>query len=392
MKRAVLIALAVVLVGIVWWASGLGRRPADPRAYFTQEQIEKADDYQDPRYAVAVVQLLIGLGVLVFFTSPVGRRLLEPLGRTRWWVAALAIPAVVLLTRALARLPLSFWVGHLREKTYGFSTQTPAGWFGDWAKSIAVSIVVTGVVWLGIVLAMRTLPRAWPAVAAAGAAIFAAVLSFLAPVIFEPIFNRFQPLEDRAFVAELRELADRAGVPVKEVLVADASRRSVKENAYVSGFGSTKRLVLYDTLLQRAEKREVVLVVAHELAHRRERHVELGTVLGASGAAVAILLLWLAMRRGLLPADPGDPRLFPGAMLLFVLLTVVTQPPANWVSRRWELEADRIAIELTGDREGHVATEKGLALRNLGELDPGPLVYRYFFTHPAPAERISLAE
>src|SRR5436305_636577 len=122
------------------------------------------------------------------------------------------------------------------------------------------------------------------------------VLSFLGPVLFEPMFNRFRPLEDAALSADLQELASRAGVPVRRVLVTDASRRTRKENAYVSGLSRTRRIVVYDTLLNRASPQEIGLVVAHELGHWRDRHVVRATVLGAIATSVGVVVLFVVLR------------------------------------------------------------------------------------------------
>src|SRR5205085_9915599 len=130
--------------------------------------------------------------------------------------------------------------------------------------------------------------------AAAAGATLVLVLSFVAPVVLEPLFNRFRPL-DGALADDLRRLAERAHVPVRDVLVADASRRTRKVNAYVSGIGRTRRVVLWDTLLERAGTPELRLVVAHELGHRRDRHVLKGTLLAMAGAVVAVLVVWAVL-------------------------------------------------------------------------------------------------
>jgi STE24 endopeptidase len=164
----------------------------------------------------------------------------------------------------------------------------------------------------------------------------------------------------------------------------------------VSGFGRTRRLVLHDTLLGRADHDEVILVAAHELGHRRQRHVELGTLLGAAAAAATVGVLWLLLRSGTLVAAGravglADPRLLPLLLLIVSVLSLAIQPASNWVSRRMETDADRFALQLTGETEVYVKTERGLALRNLTDLNPDPLAYRFLFSHPAPAERIALA-
>jgi len=390
------IGLLVVVVG-VWWASGLGRVPTDPSSAFTQQQIQRARDYQAPKYAawaLAAAADIALLSVLVF--TKTGQRLLQPVRSWPWLAAAATTALLVVLARALVRLPFSFWSGFVHEREWGFSTQSALGWFGDWGRSLAVSAVIVGVVFVGFAVLVRALPRGWPVAAAVGAAVLVAALSFLWPLLVEPLFNRFTPLQDRQLAVDLSALADRAGVPISEVLVSDASRRTTKENAYVSGFGASRRLVLYDTLLERADDDEVALVVAHELGHRREGHVEKGALIGMASAAAVVGALWLLSRsRGLLSAagaeGPGDPRFLLLLALFVAVFTLATLPPSNWLSRRFETSADRFALELTGDRETYVRTERGLALRNLSDLDPNPFIYRFLFTHPAPAERIAIA-
>jgi STE24 endopeptidase len=393
-----LLPLAIVIgIVIVWWASGLGRAAADPRDFFSEAEIARAERYRSVKEWATVAAIAVNLGVLGFLAfTRMGERLLGWARAWPWAVGAAAAVLVVLVVRALLRLPIAFYSGHVHERAWGFSTQGPAGWFADWAKGLGISIALTAIVFVDFVALVRWLPRGWPLAAAAGAALFTVLASFLWPVVIEPAFNRFEPLRDEAFAAELRELADRAGVPVREVLVSDASRRTTKENAYVSGFGATKRLVLYDTLLENASRDEVALVVAHELGHRRARHVEWWTAIGALGAAALALLVAAVLRSQALLArvgadGPGDPRVVPLFLLVMAVATLVTLPPSNWLSRRFEESADRFALQLTGDRAVYVETERGLALRNLSDLDPGPVAYRFLFTHPAPAERISYA-
>lgn len=397
-RRLLLLLLAVIALAAIWWASGLGRVEADPRAFFSQEQIARADAYRGPRYWAILASTLVGLTVLgLLALTPVGDRLLGPLRSLPWALAGAAVVAVVVVGRALARLPISFWSGHVHERRWGFSTQSAAGWFADWGKGLGVSLVISVILFVGLVGLARWLPRTWPAVAAVAVAVFVAVVSFLYPVLIEPIFHRFEPLRDPAQARELHELAGRAGVPVREVLVADASRRTTKENAYVSGYGATRRLVVYDTLLERASFEEVRLVVGHELGHRRLRHVELMTVLGAVASAAAVGLLALLLRSDAVlsaarASGPGDPRIIPFVILVVALTTLLAAPPSNWLSRRIERAADRFALELTADRETYLTTMRGLALRNLGDLDPGPVAYRFLYTHPAPAERLAYAD
>jgi STE24 endopeptidase len=171
-------------------------------------------------------------------------------------------------------------------------------------------------------------------------------------------------------------------VPVRDVLVADASRRTLKHNAYVSGIGRTRRVVLFDTMLAEAARAELEFVVAHELGHRRHRDVVKGTLIAMAGAAVAVLVAW--------PLDP-TPRRIPLLLLVWGALELASLPVATAFSRRLERRADSFALELTHDPAALEAAFRRLAKANLADLDPPPLVYSLLFTHPTPAERIAAA-
>jgi STE24 endopeptidase len=285
------------------------------------------------------------------------------------------------------RLPLSVWRGWLYERRWGFSTQTLRSWFSDLVKGLVAGVAISSVGLLLLFGAVRAWPGWWPAVAAPGAAGFVLVLSLLAPLLFERLFNRFWPLPDAELAGELRELSRRARVPVRTILVSDASRRTRKHNAYVSGLGPTRRLVLFDTLLEDAPREELHGVVAHELGHRRHRHVAAGTLLAMAGAAAAVLAVW-----GVLSwHGSSGPRSVPLVLLTFSVLELVGLPFGTWVSRRWERTADRFALELTGDGPALERMHRRLALANLADLDPPPLLYALLFTHPTPPERIAAA-
>ena len=204
--------------------------------------------------------------------------------------------------------------------------------------------------------------------------------------MLEPLFNRFDAARGRpARRAICVALATRAGVPVRDVLVADASRRTRKVNAYVSGIGATRRVVLYDTLLREVPQPELEVVVAHELGHRRARHVAKGTVLAMLGAAAGTLVVW-----ALLP-DPQDPAIAPTLLLISAVLELLALPFEAALSRRWERVADRFSLDVTADREAFRAVHHELALANLGDLDPPRLAYLLLFSHPTAPERIAAA-
>jgi len=339
---------------------------SDPLVLFTREEVERGRRYHRPLLLALVLDLalsFVALALLAF--GPPGDVLESVLERLPWWAGVPLAGALVTVLLALVRSPLAFWRGQLRERRWSLSTQSAAAWVVDWLKALAVGAVLAAGALLGLAALVRWQPSLWPLPAAFAAAGLVLLLGFVAPLVLEPLFNRFAPLGDPGLRADLLELAREAGAPVKEVLVADASRRTRKQNAYVSGLGASRRLVLFDTLLEGSDPREIRAVVAHELAHRRERHVAKGTLVGMAGAALFVLVLWLV-----LPSGPDDARAVPLVLLVVLALELAALPPWAALSRRWERVADRVALALTHDPGAVEAVFRRLATANIADLDP----------------------
>jgi Zn-dependent protease with chaperone function len=347
---------------------------------FSADEVARGRAYHRPLYVALLVDLCLTLAVTAFAAFGWLGGALWDLTGGPWWVRTLAFTFLLSVVLDLVRLPLSVWRGYLRERRWGFSTQSARGWAWDHAKAFAVGWTLTAGGFLLLFGCIRLVGDWWPAVAAPGAALLALVLTFVAPVVLEPLFNRFRPLADAELAGALQELAARAGVPVRAVLVADASRRTRKTNAYVSGLGRTRRVVLFDTLLERARQDELEVVVAHELGHRAHQDVLKGTLLAMASAAAAVLLLW--------PFDP-TPRHIPLLLFVLTLLELAAAPLFAAFSRRLERRADRFALELTRNADAFRRAFLSLARTNLADLDPPRVVYALIFTHPTPPERIA---
>jgi STE24 endopeptidase len=360
-------------------------RRTDALTFFTAEEVARARSYHRPLYWAGIADVAIEASVLATLVWTGAGAALDP-GSLPWWGQAPAYAAIVVVAAAAVRAPLGLWSGLSRERRWGFSTQQLPSWAADRAKGIGVEIVLTAVALLGLVGLARALPGWWVAPAAAAFALATLLLSFVAPVVLEPLFNRYSPLQNATLAAELHRLAQVAGVPIRDVLVQDTSRRTRKANAYVSGLGRTRRVVVSDTLLEQATQAEVRLVVAHELGHRRERHVLLGTVLAMAGAVIATVVVW-----ALLGTRVGDPHQVPLELLIGLGLALTSLPALTAVSRRWERTADRYSLELTGDRAAYASVFRRLAQTNLTDLDPPRLLYLLLFTHPTPPERLAAA-
>ncbi|HVF21228.1 MAG TPA: M48 family metalloprotease [Mycobacteriales bacterium] len=408
-RTAALIALLVLgaaLVGAIALTTPwqpLGADPpaesADPGRDFSSPEIAREVAFHDavrPPGLTGFVVVLVVAGVLGL--TPLGARLVGAAGRVgggRWALTVVAGSAALTLALTLVRLPFSARA-ELARRRFGLSTQDWSGWTVDVAKSAAVSATMMAVLLLGVVLLARRSPDWWWAWAAGAAAMVVVVVSFAYPVVVEPIFNRFTPMAAGELRDSLLELAERDGVSVDDVLVADASRRTTALNAYVSGLGATRRIVVYDTLVRQASPEEVRLVVAHELGHVVEDDVRDGTLMGALGAAAAMPLLFLLLGWGPLLRRAGvsgvaDPRSLALVAFLITAVTTVTGPVQSLVSRRVEARADVHSLDLTRDPMSFVASERRLAVTNLSDLEPNRALYLLFASHPSAPERIALA-
>jgi STE24 endopeptidase len=395
------VALAVAVVVLVPWS-----RPPAPRADqlaaladLPDEQVARGRAFHAALRPTGYGSLLIGLAVaLVLGLTPLGAKLVALAGRPfgdSWIAQAVLGGLAVVLVADLVTLPFAAW-RHTVLHRYGLSTQGWGGWAVDLLKAYAVSAVIGAVALLGFYTVVRLAPRWWWALGAAGAAGLVVLLSFVLPVLVEPVFNKFTPMEPGPLRTELMALAERDGVPVKGVLVADASRRTRAVNAYVSGLGPTRRIVVYDTLLREAPPTEVAAVVAHELGHAKNQDVLAGTVVGAVGAAVAVVGLyllgsWSGLLRAAGVTSIAEPRAIALLVAVAALAGVVAAPAQAFLSRRIEARADAHALALADDPAAFEAMQRRLAAVNLVDPDPNRFEYLYFASHPSTVERMAAA-
>lgn len=383
--------LVVVLLVTTPWHP-LGSTPVGPARW--QSDFSAAEHAREQAFHAAVrppAYLSIAASLLVVVLlglTPWGSRLTARVAQAaggRWIWQVLALAALVALVQLVLPLPFDIRVEQvLRE--HGLSTQSWSSWLADEGKSTAISMVLTAAALLPVVGLARRWPGWWWVPASLGAAALVLVVSFAYPVVVEPLFNKFTPMPQGELRTSLLQLAREDHVAVDDVLVADASRRTTALNAYVSGFGSTKRIVVFDTLLAQATPQEVRLVVAHELGHAKRRDVLHGTLIGALALATLVCLLAAAVG-----GRVADPRWVPRLLAILALVSFVSTPVANLVSRRIEARADVHSLDLTHDPTTFIASERRLAVTNLSDLDPSPVVYALFATHPTAPERIAMA-
>lgn len=365
---------------------------------FGPEVLSVVRAYVRPRRLGALAGMSVAVAVPVLaVTTSWGRRIVVRLAgdtHRRWPARGALVAVVITLAADVARLPVTFAFGYVQDGRYGFRTSGPLGWLRDWTLASGTGWLLTGIAAAGFVwLVARWTDWRWILVWAATAGTAAVVL--LGPVLFEPLWLPTRPLPEGPVREAVVPVLDRAGLGDTEILVGDASRRTTKANAYVSGLGPSRRVVLYDNLLELDPPR-VASVVAHEIAHREHRDVARGVLLTATGLLPAALVLgallrsrWVASRFA--PRGRADPRLVAVAVAFAAVATVVSLPVANAVSRRAEAAADHRALELTRDPGAAVAVQRAFVERDLADPDPPAWSQALWGTHPSPSSRIRAA-
>ena len=368
-------------------------------AHYDAGFLSRTRAYHDPRYVAYFVQTAVILAAAwALAAGPLGRwsAASPAFSRGNPWLARLLLLSLLYGGFTLLSLPFTIW-RYLHARAYGLRHDAWVAFLGDWAKGVGIGWILIAVVGLLVLASFAAWPRWGWAVAASAVAVLALGYAAAAPLVIDPLFNKITPLADHALEQRLLDIARAGGVPAKEVWVSDASRRSRTVNAYFTGLGKTRRIVLYDTLVEKFPPEEVGLVVAHEAGHWKHHHVTVGLALGLAAAALglfvgqAVLARWAGSGRGGL-TGLGNAALVLPAYALYLTLSVVAIVPSNWISRRMETQADRASIVLTGDAESFIRAEERLGRENLSDVLPPAWIEAALFSHPATSRRILLGE
>ncbi len=359
---------------------------------------EQAKEYARIGRRLFVAELVFGAAYVLLWVvsglSPWLRDQIYLLTPSLW----LALPLFAVgfgLPYTILTAPLNYYSGFVLPHRYGQSTQSLGDWLLDQLKGLALSGVLGLIVLLVIYGLLAIAPHTWWLWAALVMLLFSVLLSNLAPVLIFPLFYKYKPLDDAELVTRLTRLAEAAGTRVNGVFAFDMSSKTVAANAALMGLGSTRRIVLGDTLINQFTHDEIETVLAHELGHHVHRDLPLG-ILVQSG--LTLIGFWLAdalMRWGVAAfgyAGLADPATLPLLLVALALFGLVTMPLGNAWSRWREVLADRYALETTGKPQAFINAMTRLANQNLADAEPPPWVEFLLHSHPSINKRVALAQ
>ncbi|MCK5218883.1 M48 family metallopeptidase [bacterium] len=358
--------------------------------------LTRTRDYVIEKTRFGFISSLFGQAVLILFLFG---------GLLNWYNARIAafnihfIPAGLLFfvglsyAQTLLSIPFDLYRVFKLENKFGFNNTSIKLWLTDTFKSLVVSTILLGlliVIGLGLV---KLFPGAWWLCVWGFFLIFSLFIMYISPYVLEPLFNKFTPLEESGLSQEIRDLMQKAGIKLSRIFKIDASKRSKHTNAYFTGIGKVKRIVLYDTLIEKMEKNEILAVLAHEVGHWKKKHLLKMIVFSE---ILALLLSYVAFRileTGFLIKlfQLQNDTFFAKLIILGFLLSLAYfpfQPVFNYFSRKHEHEADRFSRELTGTADGMISALVKLSKDNLSNLHPHPLYAAFHYSHPPVVERI----
>ncbi|MHB8870774.1 MAG: M48 family metallopeptidase [Thermoleophilia bacterium] len=370
--------------------------PSEFVGVYDADDYARSQRYTRERTRLGTLAAAIRLGALLVFWFAGGFAWLDgvvagleigPVGRGLVFIGALVG------AQALPALPLRAYSTFVLEARYGFNKTTVGVFVADMLKGAALAVVLGGVLLAGVLaLLVYAGPWAW-LYAWVAASVFLTGVQFVLPTWIMPLFNTYTPLEDGELRRGISAYAESVGFPLGAVLVMDGSRRSSRANAFFTGFGRTRRIAVFDTLIEQHPVPELLAVIAHELGHWRERHVLKGMALSVLQLGVTLALLsWALEQRGLFAAFGVEtPSVYTGLVFFLLLITPIEFALSiglNALSRRHERQADAFASRTTGSPESMVSALKTLAKNNLANLTPDRLYVALTYSHPPVLERI----
>ncbi len=291
-------------------------------------------------------------------------------------------------------LPFDYYQTFVIEEKYGFNQSTKKVWIIDHLKSGVLSLVLFSLV-LSLLLGMiRFSPQRWWLWGFLVLSAVQLMLTILYPILIAPLFNKFIPIQDQALGEKIKTLMEGAGITIKGIFQMDAGKRSRHTNAYFTGLGKTKRIVLYDTLIQSHPQEEVLAVLAHEAGHFKKKHILKQFLLIESAMLLFFYLTYLLIDWPFLYRTFGfeNPKIYAGLLLIGIFWQkagFLLTPFPLALSRRFEGQADRFAVRLLRSSSAMITGLKRLAADNLSNLFPHPLYVRFHYSHPPLMERIA---
>ncbi|MFH1015214.1 MAG: M48 family metallopeptidase [Nitrospirota bacterium] len=370
--------------------------PEEFKDYIDAQLLKKTRDYTLEQSRFGFIESILGnILVLVFFFGGL-------LNMYNSWIVSfnmLFVLSGVVFFLALSyantiiSIPFDLYSTFRIENKYGFNTMTWKLWISDFIKSTILSTILIGITTSGALYLMKVSPDFWWFFVWLFFLLFSIFMMYISPYVIEPLFNKFTPIENEEIESSIRDLMKKVGIKISRVFQIDASKRSTHTNAYFTGIGKVKRIVLYDTLLKKMEKSEILSVLAHEAGHWKKKHVLKMIIVVEAMSLIGIYISFMMIKSGILLRifSIHNDTVFASLLILGFIGGIVSfplKPVFSYFSRRHEREADRFAADMAENPEAMATSLIKLSKDNLSNLHPHPLYASFYYSHPPVVQRI----
>jgi STE24 endopeptidase len=370
--------------------------PHELKGYIDENLLKRIQEYEAEKTRFGFASSIFGNIITVVFIFG------GILNIYNSWVAALNldfIPAGLLfflllsVANTVLDIPFDLYGTFRIENKYGFNTMTLKLWMADFFKSLLLSSVLMGIMITAGFWIIQSSPDFWWIWIWGFFLVFSIFMMYISPYVIEPLFNKFTPIDDAGLEEGLKNMMEKANIKVGRVFKMDASKRSRHTNAYFTGIGKVKRIILYDTLIEKFDRDEIMSVLAHEAGHWKKKHV-LKMIIGMEIVSfIGIYISFRILRTDFLASlfDIQQSTFFAKVVLLGFIGGIVSfpfTPLGSYISRRFERQADRFACELSENKEAMASALIKLSKDNLSNLHPHPLYAAFYYSHPPVVQRI----
>ncbi len=358
----------------------------------------QAKQYSTIKYSLSIIETLYILVLLAaFLYSGLSKGLADKIPRvTQNHYLVIAVYLLVIsLGYYFLNLPFNFYHSYVLEHKFSLSNQKIKHWISDEAKSGIISFIIVFILLQAFYYVLRHYPGTWWLVISLFWVFFTLILARLTPTIIVPLFFKYKRLHDETLRSRIMNLADKMEVKVFDCFEIDFSKKTLKANAAFMGWGKTRRIVLADTLKDKYTYDEIEVILAHEFAHYKLKHLLKLILVNSLVTFLTFYLIFLTNSRILGMFGLGslsDIAALPVVFLYFLLLGIISQPLNNFISRKFEKNADALALRITGLKDAFISMMEKLANQNLADRNPHPVIKFYFFDHPPIDERINMAK
>ena len=372
--------------------------PATFQGVIYEEELKRIIRYTSDNVRFKLVQTFVLKSLLLFIIiSGILPWIADTLADTNFLLAGLVFFAAIGLIELLAGIPFDYYHSFVIEDRYGFNTKTIKIWISDLLKSLLVIIVLGGFLLSALLLMLKYAGMNWWIWAWVVFLSFQLLMTVLYPTVIAPFFNKFTPLEENNLKADIEQLAKKEGIEIEGIYQMDATRRTRHTNAYFSGLGKAKRIVLFDSLIQSHSQEEVLSILAHEIGHLKKNHIKKQLVVSS---IVSLFLFFTASKlityRVMYESFGfSNTPYYVGLFLVGILWEPVNfflSPLGMAISRKFEKEADLYSIMITKRAKPLSTALKKMAKENLSNLRPHPLYVFFNYSHPPLLERIEYLE